>query len=885
MMTQLSLTGLANRLFPLILGVAVLTLPNTLMGQTDISDAHEKFFESKIRPILVKHCYECHSIESGKTRGGLLVDTRDGLLQGGESGTALTPGDLDDSPLWSAINWEDYNMPPNQQLPDHVIADFKKWIEMGAPDPRVREKLVVESTVDVESGRKHWAYQSPTTQAEANIDQIVDQKMALAELTPVAAADASTLLRRVHFDLVGLPPTPQQIAAFKVAFKQDRQAALEEVVDRLLDSPQYGERWGRHWLDVARYAESSGNVNFSFPNAWRYRDYVINSFNEDKPYNEFIQQQIAGDKLKFSNATERQENLTATGFLAIGIKGLNERNPRAFQMDLIDEQIDTTTQAILGLTVSCARCHDHKFDAIPTADYYALAGIFMSTNTYYGTYLGLQNRQPSSLLSLPIKDEDTRLRSFTPSQLDGMKERIESLEEEMREMRLAARRNRERPDLNQFLFKRNQISRLEASLQSVDENGDPKTYCMGVMDHSKPRDAKILVGGDVERPAQEVERGFLTVLNSIPTTPIKAESSGRDSLAQWLSADENPLTARVMVNRIWQHLLGEPIVISPNNFGVTTPRPDHQELLDYLAVKFMKNDWSIKAMVKEIVLSKTYQRDSGFDSVNFEQDPENKLFWRANPRQLDAEALRDTMLAISDTMDLQRPNGSDVSAAGDVRIGALINKDSFNKSFFHRSVYLPIVRDEVPDALALFDFADPNSTNAQRDSTNVASQSLYLMNSELVTFLSEKMAVSLSEYTQDRPQQIERAFQLAYGREPSRSEVSSATNFMRRMANALPEPESINTPNRPFFQRRFGRNTRGQSQSGNRPMQRPYGRESMQGGMQSSGNTMNGIASRFQSRQNRFSQPLPELDLTREQEILAVFCQSLMASAEFRILN
>ncbi|MFT6619863.1 MAG: hypothetical protein ACJASX_002770, partial [Limisphaerales bacterium] len=335
-----------------------------MAAQVSLSPDHTKYFETHIRPALVQYCYDCHSEETGKTRGGLLLDTREGMLRGGDSGNVLAGDDYKGSLFWEAINWNDLEMPPKDKLPADVIRKFQTWLEMGAPDPRGRVKMVVESEVDIEAGRKHWAYQTPVATPGASIDRLVAAKLKDASISPVAQADAGTLLRRINYDIVGLPPTPAEVTQFVSAWNRDAKTAVAAKVDELLKRPQYGERWGRHWLDVARYGESTGkDVNVTYPHIWRYRDYVYDSFNADKPYDEFIREQVAGDLLKVKSEAEWQENLIATGFLAMGTKSLNESNPRQHKMDVADEQIDTMSQAVLGLTISCARCHDHKYDA------------------------------------------------------------------------------------------------------------------------------------------------------------------------------------------------------------------------------------------------------------------------------------------------------------------------------------------------------------------------------------------------------------------------------------------------------------------------------------------------------------------------------------------
>jgi hypothetical protein len=755
-------------------------------AQPQIIPAQADFFESKIRPVLVQQCYGCHSTESGKTRGGLLLDSREATLQGGESGPAITPGQLTESLLWSAINYDSFEMPPRGQLPEEVIADFKRWIEMGAPDPRLRQVVVVESEIDIAAGRKHWAFQklkppvlpsvSNASWPKSDIDFHILAALDQHNLEPVEDADAATLLRRLHFDLTGLPPTPLDVHEFWTAVEEDREAAIAAKVDELLATSQFGERWGRHWLDVARYAESSGkSVNVTFPHAWRYRDYVIDSINEDKPYDRFIQEQIAGDLLPIRSDEDWQENLIATGFLAVGTKSLIERNPRQFRADLIDEQIDTMSKAFLGVTVACARCHDHKFDPIPTTDYYALAGIFLNTDTFYGTASGIQNRQATELLLLPIEDERPVGRVYSEQELASMKDALGNLRSRMFEVR----RNRENVSQQLLIRTRAQLSQLQGRLAEVKENGEPQTFAMGVQASDVFQDAPVFVRGDVEQPAQVVPRGFLQVLHHAETPEIAPDSSGRLELADWLSSLENPLTARVMVNRIWLHLFGEGIVSTPNNWGFHGQAPTHPELLDHLAIQFMQNQWSLKSMIREIVLSRTYQLSSAYDQENFRVDPENRYLWRVNQRQLDAEALRDAILAMGGSLNLERPLGSPVAQLGNNRVGRTLDPSFFNGLNDRRSVYLPVVREALPNSLALFDFADPSLSNPKRDRTNVPTQALFLMNNEFVLQEAESLGQYLMENFENSREQIDWAFLIVYGRLATDEETRRSEAFLR----------------------------------------------------------------------------------------------------------
>jgi cytochrome c553 len=764
------------------------------------------FFETNIRPALSKYCYECHSKEGGKTRGGLLVDSKTGLAQGGDSGPAIVHGEPGNSLMWEAIRWSDpdLEMPPKTKMPPEVIENFRQWILMGAPDPRVSRDIIVESTIDLEEGRKHWAFQAPVKSAPPavsdhswarnEVDRFILAKLEEHKLSPSPDAAPATLLRRLNYDLIGLPPKPSELDAFLNSWKSDPDTAIATKVDELLALPQYGERWGRHWLDVARYAESTGkDVNFIYPHAWRYRDYVIDSFNADKPYDEFVREQISGDLLPTPSDDDWQENLIATGFLALGTKGLNEPNPRQFRMDVVDEQIDTMSKAFLGLTVSCARCHDHKTDPIPTADYYALAGILKSTETYYGTTSALQNKRPSNLLDLPLPDEVSASRTYSPREIEELEEKLAALRRGSSERRgpngqasMNSQQNRMRT--------RAQISSITQILDSVNPDGTPISLAMGVLDVETPANANVLVRGETENPAQEIERGFLQVLNFSETTEIKEGQSGRRELAEWISSRDNPLTARVMVNRIWQRLFGEGLVSSANNWGTTGQAPSHPELLDYLALQFMESDWSVKSLIREIVLTRTYQLGSGYSPENFSSDPENRLHWRSTPRQLDAEALRDAMLLAGGNIEYQRPNASEVTQYSGGRASRQVDPSSFDR-LTYRSVYLPLIRDMLPESLALFDFPDPSAPNPGRDETNMPSQALYLLNGAFVTKQAEAMADLLMKRFGDREQRIRSAFVLAYSRPATSDEVEGCTRYFQQFnstaSRTISDPKQV----------------------------------------------------------------------------------------------
>ncbi len=826
-------------------------------AQENITPEQEAFFEKHIRPALVNYCYECHSLKGGKTLGGLLLDTRESIRGGGDSGPAVQPGSLDDSVLWEAINWEGYEMPPKEQMPKEIIAHFKQWIEMGAPDPRERETFFVESEMDIEAGKNHWAFQQPRSSSGGNIDRFVDAKLKSAGIKPAPAADAFTLLRRLNFDLIGLPPTATEARKFYMAYNRNAPAAVEAKVDELLGRPQFGERWGRHWLDVARYAESSGKTNFSYPHAWRYRDFVIDAFNKGTPYDHFIKQQIAGDLLPAKTDEIWQENLLATGFLAVGLKDQSERNPREFRMNLVDEQIDTMSRAFIGLTVSCARCHDHKYDPIPTLDYYSLAGIFQSTTTYYGTVFGQQNHRHSTLLILPLEDKNNAGEDYSPAEIEGMKDEIAKTRNFLRTRRGDSNSGGKEIVQREMVAARNKIGRLEGILATLGTDGQAKTYGMGVQDVEEPANGNVLKGGDVEKPGQEVERGFLQVMDGFGPNEIPADQSGRKQLAQWLSSKDNPLTARVMVNRVWLHLFGEGLVRSPNNWGLQGETPTHPELLDHLAVDFMQNGWSIKKLIKQIVMTHAYGRSSQYNAVSFKADSENKLLWRMAPQQLDAEAMRDSMLAISGQLQYERPYASEIAKIGDIRFGRMVDADDVGQNHLHRAVYMPIVRDQVHESLKVFDFADANIPVARRDATNVPSQSLYLMNSPFVITAASKMAEGLIKSHKTTNERVKWAFIQSYGRMPTADEIAASVEFFQRFS----ADGSLHTP--------VQSQNNGRTNAGTRPGGRPNAGDRLGPG----------------GRRRQNTEPVLARPSTPEHQSLTLFCQSLMASAEFRILN
>jgi hypothetical protein len=697
----------------------------------------------------------------------------------------------------------DLKMPPKKErLPESVINDFKAWINAGAADPREEDATnAAAPPVTIEAGRKFWAYQKPVSHAapptkmadwsKRELDQFVLAKLEASGLAPSPDAEPATLLRRLHFDLVGLPPSPDAITAFQKRIEADGlDAALASETDVLLASPQFGERWGRHWLDVARFAESSGKeANISFPYAWRYRDYVIDAVNADLPFDRFLVEQIAGDLLPYDNDAERAKLLIATGFLAIGAKNLDEMNPLQFAADVTDEQIDTVTRAIMASSVACARCHDHKFDPFSMQDYYALAGVFASTKTYFGTAVSPSNRIGGDPLVLPRGADAPILHpSIGKQRVEQLKTQLASLKKEQQDRMSAAMKARLSGGDAEKEFSIRDALRIfwtsggiEGQLEKVDESGQALPLAMGVQDRQRIVNSPLLERGEINKPGQRIPRGFPRVIEIADAPRIPFRQSGRLEFAKWLTHADHPLTARVMANRVWRHLLGAGLVRTMDNFGFSGERPSHPELLDTLAVKFVANGWSIKKLVREIVLSCTYRQSSAYREDAFRTDPENRLLWRAAKRRLDAEAIRDAMLVVAGELDSARPVGSLVGTKIGDRPISLIGLDPKIPADLdgskHRSVFLPVLRDRLPDVLDLFDFAEPSLVTGERETTNVPVQALYLMNSSFVQSRAIGLADRLQREAGEHERRLRHAFVLCFSRAPDAEEIKLATAF------------------------------------------------------------------------------------------------------------
>ena len=723
------------------------------------------YFEKHVRPVLVEHCYECHS-ESEKIKGGLRLDSRQGWISGGDSGKAIEPGAPEKSLLLEAIAYSnpDLEMPPRGKLPASKIAHIERWIRMGAADPRdgnVSESA--DEAIDLDEGRQFWSFRpislppvpknTATGWAFNLIDRFVMAELEKNSMAPAQDASEAELLRRVSFDLTGLPPSPEQIRNFQ---KDASEQHYQSIINQMLASQSFGEKWGRHWLDLARYADSTGGGRSSvLSNAWRYRNYVIDAYNQDKPFDLFISEQISGDLMPWSSQEQRNNQLVATAYLAIGPKNLDLQDKELLRMNTVDEQIDTMGRSLLGMTISCARCHDHKFDPIPTEDYYALAGIFRSTRTLIRDNVSKLVEQ-----ELEVPFDRKQIYQEYSNQLQKLGNSIKLLKKVK--------------DASE-----DQKSELEALEQQLAEMKDtaptplPKAITVGV--EKDTGDYAVCVRGNVHQLGAKVPRGFLSVaLDKNASSPAIPEGeTGRLELAQWLTSSDNPLTPRVYVNRVWHHLFGRGIVKSVDNFGTTGDTPSHPKLLDYLSYQFIQNNWSTKRLVRELVLSRTYR-------------PENALHSRMIPRTLPAEAIRDSILMASGQLQVGRITSMLPGAASSD--SALRNAKLDYENIVSprvRSVYIPIFREEGRNALLdNFDFANPSFTVGRRTPGVRPTQSLYLMNNKWIMDQAEFAATKLlSKKGYSDGERLLHAYMTTLSREPSQAEKLIAMDFLSKAEN------------------------------------------------------------------------------------------------------
>jgi mono/diheme cytochrome c family protein len=861
------------------------------------------FFEKRIRPVLAEHCYKCHSAKAEKLKGSLLVDTKAGLLKGGSSGPAIVPGKPDKSPLIKSLKStnEDEMMPPKgDRLSPQVIADFEAWVRMGAPDPRTDTTGVAALSVDWNKAREHWAFKpvkQPATPkvkdagkwAKSDLDRFVLAKLEAKGMEPSPLADKRTLIRRATFDLIGLPPTPQEVSDF---LADTSPTAFEKVIDRLLASPAYGERWGRHWLDVARYADTSGDRNnnprnrTTYPFAWTYRDYVIQAFNEDKPYDQFIREQIAGDRLA---SADNKAPLAAMGFLTVGKRFMGNQN------EVIDDRIDVITQGLMGITAACGRCHDHKFDPVSQKDYYALHGVFSSSVEPSEEPMLTKPKSEADYQDFLKKSAEIQERIANTKNvvedrlLDGFRNSVDKYLLGVRDLQLAggkgtkAIREKRGLDLEIFdqwadylkadvrkrdgifapwialaelkdaefatqapalaakfaadksinelvaqlfspapqsiaalaegygkLFReterlhdkgeklegaRAELQRLlhggkgtpiylsAAALRRVagaqlnaaearerekldelkrDHPGSPPR-AMALNDLDRARDSYVMIRGEPNNRGPVVKRRWLEIFGGSDNKPFTT-GSGRLDLANEVASKDNPLTARVFVNRVWNWHFGDALVRTLGDFGLRSDPPANQELLDYVAARLMADGWSVKRLHKLIMLSATWQQGSHDNPANSKLDPGNSLFWRQNLQRLDFETMRDTLLTLGGKLDLADrggPSDQDLNASD------------------RRTVYGYVDRARIPDSLRIFDFANPDMTAPGRVLTTVPLQALYLMNNGFVVEQARSIAgrPELLSGAKDE-EKVQFLYQLFFQRAPSAAELKLAADYI-----------------------------------------------------------------------------------------------------------
>jgi len=776
------------------------------------------FFETKIRPVLVGHCYQCHAAEAKLLKGGLRLDHREGLLKGGDTGAAIVPGKPEKSLLLKALKYDGLEMPPKGKLTESVVKDFEMWITMGAPDPRKADDVPKPRTIDLEAGRKFWAFQPVVDPTPPNvksvewprdsIDRFVLAKLEDKGLKPVADADRYTWLRRVTFDLTGLPPSTKEIDDF---IRDESPKAREKVVDRLLASRAYGERWARHWLDLTGYADMMGTSNNVYAeHAWRYRDYLIEAFHKDKPFDRFIREQIAGDLMKADTIPERAENITATGFLMVGDVEIVEPDKAKLEADHIDTQVSKIGTAFLGMTLGCVRCHDHKFDPIRLTDYYGIAGMLRSSPSTHKIPFGVW-----SLLNSTELPETPEQRAARQKQEAEQEKKIAAMKEE--QSKLAAEKKTVEVDLTKAkddkektatLTKRRddlagRVSKLAATIKHAEFFRSKAPRAFAIHDSEKPADMPIYIRGNPYAPGKVVPRGVVQVASWSNPPEIPENQSGRLQLADWLADQRNPLTARVTVNRIWQKLFGEGLVRSVDYFGARGETPSHPELLDHLAARFMSRGWSQKQLIRALVLSRVYGLSSVNDYAAMKVDPDNRLLWRMNRQRLEAEAIRDGLLAVSGELQtsegghglvLEEPeNCGDLALKGVNPPNYTHRKPRANQEF-QRTIYLPVMRTNTNanDRIRnFFDFVNPAQIAGQRSQTVVPTQSLFLMNNDLFRKRAKVLADKLIAQHVSVEERLNQLWLTVYNRLITNAERENVRKFLSELSPLVQAQESV----------------------------------------------------------------------------------------------
>jgi hypothetical protein len=702
-----------------------------------------EFFEKKIRPVLAEQCYKCHSEEAAKQKklkGGLKLDTKAGLLAGGDTGAAVVPGKPGAGTLLKSLKYDgDVQMPPKGKLPDAVVKDFEKWIADGATDPRAATAAQAAG-IDVEKGKQFWAFRpvkepavpqitNHKSQITNEIDAFVQQKWAEKGLAPAATADKRTLVRRAYFDLTGLPPAPEAVEAF---LKDESPDAFAKLIDQLLASEHYGEKWARHWLDVARYAEDQAHTFGVRPKtqAWRYRDWVIAAFNADMPYDRFVKLQIAGDLVPDAPA-DPFEKYAGLGFLGLGAEYYKNTAREQAIAEELDDRVDTLTRGFLALTVSCARCHDHKFDPIPTRDYYSLAGIYYNTN----------------LSDAPLAPpEQVKVYAAAQNRMKQAEDRLKKMQADLK-----AKKGGATPEA---------VKELKDEVAKLKKEMPPAPPVAHVVSGNGPG-MKVYIRGNPATKGEDAPKGFLQVL---PCAKPAGGDFTRLDLANAIASKDNPLTARVIVNRVWAWHFGRGLVNTPSNFGSLGSRPSHPELLDWLAANFVKNGWSVKWLHRQIMNSATYRLASKPDAHNDKIDAANVYLWRGERKRLEIEDWRDSLLAVSGNLDPQTGGPTfDLRDAGAKR----------------RTVYAKVSRHELNGLLRLFDFPDANVTADRRTVTTVPQQQLFALNSDFMISQAKAFADRVEKLGKTDAERVAAAYRLAFGRAPQKAELDLALRFLQ----------------------------------------------------------------------------------------------------------
>ena len=734
------------------------------------ADERPDFFESRIRPLLSTHCYECHG---HKSKGGLRLDSLAATLRGGETGPAIIPGKPDESLLFHAIDHRipDLSMPPDTKLSDREIEDIRHWIQTGALWPDAVKIGFTGGKITPEQ-RRHWSFQAVATPSPPipeydggrnPIDAFIQAKLKPLDLAQVGSADKRQLIRRATFDLIGLPPSIEETDSF---VRDESADAWARLISRLLDSPHYGERWGRHWLDLVRYADTSGDAaDYPVPEAWKYRNYVIDAFNKDTPYYQFIREQIAGDLLPSESDDDRWKKILATGYVAMARRvGVSPQNLKHI---VIEDTLNNIGKTFLGLTIGCARCHDHKFDPIPSSDYYALYGIFNSTRYPHAGAEHAPYRK--NFVYRMGKQADEVLRPYRE--------------------RLAHWNKRERQKYAEYkAFQTEEVTGPKtrestwAELETVraDRAAVAATFpYMSIafaVSEGDAADAHVMKQGDPSKRArgEQVRRGFLQILGGQKLQP-DAKGSGRRELADWIASDDNPLTARVMVNRIWHWHFGRGLVETVSDFGTRGATPSHPALLDFLATEFVRNGWSVKHMHRLIMLSETYRARSTQPSHRDQSkiDPTNRWYWRGNRHRLDAEQVHDSVLYLSGQLDTS-PGARHLFPH---RLTYFYRQhEPFQEQYTSkkRSVYQMQARIRKNAYLELFDGPDGNLHLGDRGETTTALQALYFLNSEFIHEQSEAIAGRLTREDEPKEKTLRRLYETLFNRPPSSSDHSFA---------------------------------------------------------------------------------------------------------------